>query len=1739
MIGSTSSLARQSTGNAWWNLSTSDWSANTPLLSGTIYGAFQIDNNLPTSYYIGSINNAQQFQSQGLTFIDGSSTLSTLPFYPDASKPVEINAGALWKNPLNNGTWSTVVAGNFELNNGIYNTAIYDNGVWSGLGSNWKGNVTSMAVHDNFLYMSGEFDANDFTASNFAVYNLVDKSFVLYPELHTLDGTMAKVNVIRPNSIASGIVVGGDFSVAGNVTCKGVCALNPLNHLWTSFGDGISGTVQDMTFTEKTLVVTGDLKISDAVVSMAEYNYQTSGWSSPVVLPGPCSAISYDDGTKNTYIAGKDSSTAYLGIWDGSLFTIPNSTLGPGSVISQMTTVQISSNNSESSSLKTRADESDDKANGSSQILLVSGILNLNQYGNVSFALFDGTAWIPYIVSSSADGSINTLGNMFFDPYEVTVLLKRYLSQGLVIFISVAAGFGIVFVIIAIALSMLFLMRAKENNISPSANPLGYYGKPPRSPQSLIDMLESDKDPKRGSIGTYFDSRFSTMSRNGLTGREMMQTITSFGGSTDGLSATSTYVMPPQIKEISNISQYNHIRPDSSVRPQSELHRISDYSTFNGYGEPMENITPNNYNPFRASAIGIAVTADKPNGPTSSGDYVSRNSNMPSQPSFLNIAPPNTGVFTTQSQVTSNSVSFSSLVPVPASVATAPASSALNLSNLVPTTGSVAMTPVNMAGQAVVFGKVAAATATAATIGIAMSQNSSQQPKAQKLGYGHTAIYGNIAPGSTGRAVQTTQKPLNGQHVTYDNTAPVTATRVIVSSTEAPYGTPSPSVEKFVSRPLPQPQANIHVATFGNVPPAAASAAIVGSISETPRKPNDIGQSVSFNTIYPSVATMDTHPIQSKDVGQAAYFGNVAPIKSTIALSTSQSETPYVSSNAASYSTVPPGIMPVSIKASPQPRDIGQQVSYGNIKPSTAKIAINSFAQPQEIGQEISYGKVNPSSTSQTVSLSPQSRDIGQAASFGSINPSTATMVVSDSSSQAQDTGRNTSFNYIVPSVSGVAIQHSPHSYESEPNVSFGTTIPSIESAEFSTPQKVGENTSFGSIIPLVAVAPVDSSNSRGEEHINTYNNIQPTPSPSHSQNIGQSAMFSSIKPALATMTISPSVSGDHYQRTSNDNNVQDNYLSQSHEASQTASFGTVNPDITTTENSPSMIYDSHDNAQETTFGAVISASTGVGIAGLAKPKDKNNEKKREIVEESNVESDQLSRGNVDKLRSATADTQNNYPRLQKQGLTTDSASKAKLSYSSTTDIEKTASVGNAYKPQSETQGSLNKYNNATPTLSGIAASSLQPSSGKSSESHLDTQSATVRRTKAGTDSSAMGVAMVVPIVVAENNIDSGENDGLKAPRAASQLSLAPNPEQVEPSSVRWTNYSTTGALGTTRIDHPTFSMYSDDFSIYTPPTDNIAPLPSSISEGFASDPDFIQWTNSTADTNHSKQIDEKKISKNGENSLQSSTEVGNEENEGEEKEKRSTGVSSYQAGLDHTSMVWREDLDTLFRNSQNSYSDFQGFKNSTANDSDSDSNNEISNDKEENIVSAASGTSADIYMQNSQQPSSYDSTPKNTTTTKKDPFGKMKQAEVLPKEKFFGDEIMNSGAFEVDSARTSVRWSNIADLPPINTNFTSPFENLTPKSAASLESPSLRWKVAQIASPVETAHAPLVTESFANIHNVHEQADPVYDSESDSEFGDTPSAVANPVKARMVSAVNFMKPFGAEINPVKSCTGW
>lgn len=46
------------------------------------------------------------------------------------------------------------------------------------------------------------------------------------------------------------IVVGGNFSNAGSLSCETICVLDPSTHQWQNLGDnGLSGEVLDFTFT--------------------------------------------------------------------------------------------------------------------------------------------------------------------------------------------------------------------------------------------------------------------------------------------------------------------------------------------------------------------------------------------------------------------------------------------------------------------------------------------------------------------------------------------------------------------------------------------------------------------------------------------------------------------------------------------------------------------------------------------------------------------------------------------------------------------------------------------------------------------------------------------------------------------------------------------------------------------------------------------------------------------------------------------------------------------------------------------------------------------------------------------------------------------------------------------------------------------------------------------------------------------------------------------------------------------------------------------------------------------------------------------------------------------------------------------------------------------------------------------------------------------------------------------------
>lgn len=171
-------------GNAWWSVSNHTWVHDKEYLSGAVYGVFHMENNsLPSTVYAGNLKAAQTHQSRGFSFLDEHDAMSTLPVYPDGSKLLSITAGAYWSDIKHGNTTTVILGGEFQLENNIENVALYANESWSGIGAQWNGPISTMAVNGGYLYIGGSFRATNI--SGIAVYDLVNKTFVPVPELHS------------------------------------------------------------------------------------------------------------------------------------------------------------------------------------------------------------------------------------------------------------------------------------------------------------------------------------------------------------------------------------------------------------------------------------------------------------------------------------------------------------------------------------------------------------------------------------------------------------------------------------------------------------------------------------------------------------------------------------------------------------------------------------------------------------------------------------------------------------------------------------------------------------------------------------------------------------------------------------------------------------------------------------------------------------------------------------------------------------------------------------------------------------------------------------------------------------------------------------------------------------------------------------------------------------------------------------------------------------------------------------------------------------------------------------------------------------------------------------------------------------------------------------------------------------------------------------------------------------------
>ncbi|KAG9300601.1 hypothetical protein G9A89_005201 [Geosiphon pyriformis] len=454
-------------------------------------------NTYPTDQNLTTFLGGRLFSVQSLSVF--SAGLLTAPdlkisplIYPQTQNnqtpEITVNSGVFWNDKNNDDKQTVILGGQFQLDN-ITNVAIQQDGALSGLGSKFQmeGKVNSLSIHDDLLYIGGEFTGNATNTdklNGLAIYDLKKRIFNQnQPPLTVQGDDSVNVKMILPRKGTSTIIVAGTFDNAGFLNCSRICSWDTKVAQWNNLGvDSLGGDIYALNFIRPhatILLVGGNLILNKTNYYLAQFDFNTGNWS-PLGkkddLPGPVTALS-NSSPKEVFLAGKvaEKNTSYIRKWDGSKFIAIGDKIQGNSLITQLEVVPTKTQHRTNDILEPK------------KMLLISGALSLETYGDVSVALYDGVDYYPYLYSSKIGGDPGNIFSIFFSD-DLFVPVKKYLAVPLVILISIVIALALVFFIVAIGMAIAYMKRRKTIKKTP-LNPRDSILAPAKSQTDFLDNL--------------------------------------------------------------------------------------------------------------------------------------------------------------------------------------------------------------------------------------------------------------------------------------------------------------------------------------------------------------------------------------------------------------------------------------------------------------------------------------------------------------------------------------------------------------------------------------------------------------------------------------------------------------------------------------------------------------------------------------------------------------------------------------------------------------------------------------------------------------------------------------------------------------------------------------------------------------------------------------------------------------------------------------------------------------------------------------------------------------------------------------------------------------------------------------------------------------------------------------------------------------------------------------------------
>ncbi|CAK9436875.1 uncharacterized protein LODBEIA_P13970 [Lodderomyces beijingensis] len=361
----------------------------------------------------------------------------------------------------------SVIGGKFESNS-VKNVGMIDN---NNPGNNlqslqgdldWDPStvIEALYVDSNgeylFMGVNGSVAVDGENVTGLVVYDLQNSTFMSTQPaaLSKNDGSPIHVNSVVLYDDGDKLLVGGDFDNAGSLSCPSLCVYDLANTRWINpqsqaeSSTSISGVITDMKFysSNQVLIAGRNLTLSNSGVFFLTYNFNNGAFGTKSSLNSLSKTVDRFvlNDRSNSNLDGRmiAMGDGYIAGYDGSKWSNIDQSFDYSNnqtVFDDMKLLDLA----KSSSYRQTYFDND-------KTLLIAGTFALDGYGLANMAFYNGTAWIPYVyttspLDSTRIGEVKSI--LVNDAYRFQSSndlknLRNYLSKGKVVGISLACALG-------------------------------------------------------------------------------------------------------------------------------------------------------------------------------------------------------------------------------------------------------------------------------------------------------------------------------------------------------------------------------------------------------------------------------------------------------------------------------------------------------------------------------------------------------------------------------------------------------------------------------------------------------------------------------------------------------------------------------------------------------------------------------------------------------------------------------------------------------------------------------------------------------------------------------------------------------------------------------------------------------------------------------------------------------------------------------------------------------------------------------------------------------------------------------------------------------------------------------------------------------------------------------------------------------------------------------------------------